>query len=65
MLGQWMFLEGRRLGVPALVMSPLLVLTILLSPFGLLVFPVLRAARMPKSRPGETSPDRFHDAALS
>ncbi|MEU0833995.1 ABA4-like family protein [Streptomyces sp. NPDC056231] len=65
LLGQWMFLEGRRLGVPTLVMSPLLVLTILLSPFGLLVFLVLRAARKPKSRPGKTFPDRFHDAALS
>ncbi|MEV0493873.1 ABA4-like family protein [Streptomyces atratus] len=65
LLGQWMFLEGRRLGIPALVMSPLLVLTILLSPFGLLVFLVLRAVRKPKSRPGETFPDRFHDTALS
>ncbi|WP_406426056.1 ABA4-like family protein [Streptomyces sp. NBC_01589] len=65
LLGQWMFLEGRRLGIPALVMSPLLVLTILLSPFGLLVFLVVRAARRPRSRPGQTHPDRLPDTALS
>ncbi|MEU9458911.1 ABA4-like family protein [Streptomyces sp. NPDC048312] len=58
LLGQWMYLEGRRLGIPALVMGPLLVLTILLSPFGLLIFLALRAARKPRTRPGNTVPDR-------
>lgn len=45
LLGQWMFLEARRLGIRPLVMSPLLVLTILLSPIALVVFLVLRAAK--------------------
>ncbi|CAM5363030.1 ABA4-like family protein [Streptomyces aurantiogriseus] len=45
LLGQWMYREARRLGISALLMGPLLVLTILLSPFGLLVFLGLRAAR--------------------
>ncbi|QIJ63765.1 ABA4-like family protein [Streptomyces sp. JB150] len=45
LVGQWMYREGRRLEIPALVMGPLLVLTILLSPFGLLLFLVGREAR--------------------
>ncbi|WP_371796552.1 hypothetical protein [Streptomyces sp. NBC_01718] len=60
-----MFLEGRRLGIPAPVMSPLLALTIPLSPFGLLLFLVVCAVRRPRSRPGQTHPDRLADAALS
>ncbi|MGW1026674.1 ABA4-like family protein [Streptomyces sp. NPDC002577] len=60
LLGQWMFLESRRLGIHPLVMGPLLVLTILLSPIGLLVFLVLRAARTrtAKARPGRKLGDR-------
>ena len=45
LLGQWMFLEARRLGIRPLVMSPLLVLTILLSPVALVVFLMLRGAK--------------------
>ncbi|MFI9250385.1 ABA4-like family protein [Streptomyces sp. NPDC053069] len=45
LIGQWMYREARRLGMSALLMGPLLVLTILLSPFGLLLFLGLRAAR--------------------
>ncbi|MFF7161217.1 ABA4-like family protein [Streptomyces sp. NPDC008086] len=45
LIGQWMYREARRLGISALLMGPLLVLTILLSPFGLLLFLGLRAAR--------------------
>ncbi|MFE9908864.1 ABA4-like family protein [Streptomyces clavifer] len=45
LLGQWMFLEARRLGVSPFVMGPLLVLTILLAPIGLSVFLAVRAAR--------------------
>ncbi|MBT2442273.1 DUF4281 domain-containing protein [Streptomyces sp. ISL-36] len=47
LLGQWMYREGRRRGLSPLVMGPLLVLTILLSPVGLLIFLALRAARKP------------------
>ncbi|MGW1816950.1 ABA4-like family protein [Streptomyces sp. NPDC002125] len=44
LLGQWIFLESRRRGVRPLVMGPVLVLTVLLSPIGLVVFLVVRAA---------------------
>ncbi|MCD9900102.1 DUF4281 domain-containing protein [Streptomyces sp. MT29] len=45
LVGQWMFLESRKLGLSPWLMGPLLVFTILLSPFGLLVFLALRAVR--------------------
>ncbi|MEV2256444.1 ABA4-like family protein [Streptomyces sp. NPDC050147] len=45
LIGQWMYHEARRVGIHPLVMGPLLVLTILLSPFGLLLFLLLRAVR--------------------
>ncbi|MGP3632867.1 ABA4-like family protein [Streptomyces sp. 24-1644] len=59
LLGQWMYLEGRRLAVSPLVMGPLLVLTIVLAPFGLLIFLVLRATRTRtgKALPARTAPD--------
>jgi hypothetical protein len=44
LIGQWMYRESRRLGVHPLLMGPLLVLTVLLSPIGVLVFLALRAA---------------------
>ncbi|MFF0743615.1 ABA4-like family protein [Streptomyces sp. NPDC004111] len=50
LLGQWMFLEARRLGLHPLLMGPLLVLTVLLSPIGLLIFLVLRAVRTARRR---------------
>ncbi|MET9625013.1 ABA4-like family protein [Streptomyces sp. NPDC006464] len=55
LLGQWMYLEGRKRDISPFVMGPLLVFTILLSPFGLLVFLVLRALRKPVApRPGQS-----------
>ncbi|MDR3082216.1 MAG: DUF4281 domain-containing protein [Streptomyces sp.] len=57
LIGQWMYREARRLGISALLMGPLLVLTILLSPFGLLAFLGLRAARSrPTPRDGLADP---------
>ncbi|MFF3318484.1 ABA4-like family protein [Streptomyces sp. NPDC003035] len=47
LLGQWMYREARRLGLSPLLMGPLLILTILLSPLGLLVFLGLRAVKKP------------------
>ncbi|UCA50084.1 DUF4281 domain-containing protein [Streptomyces sp. WA6-1-16] len=46
LLGQWMFLQSRKLGLSPLLMGPLLVLTILLAPFGLLLFLAVRALRL-------------------
>lgn len=42
-VGRWMYLESRERGIHPLVMAPVLVLTILLSPLGLLAFLALRA----------------------
>ncbi|WP_328945541.1 ABA4-like family protein [Streptomyces sp. NBC_00250] len=50
LLGQWMYREARRLSVPSLLMAPLLVLTILLSPIGLPLFLVVRAVWTTKAR---------------
>ena len=47
LLGQWMYREGRRLGVSPYLMGPLLLLTILLSPLAL---PPFLAARAWKTR---------------
>ncbi|MFF3840644.1 ABA4-like family protein [Streptomyces sp. NPDC001930] len=49
LLGQWMYREARRLAVPPLLMGPLLVLTILLSPLGLPLFLVVRAVWTPRA----------------
>ncbi|MFG2331970.1 ABA4-like family protein [Streptomyces sp. NPDC048604] len=43
LIGQWMFLQARKSGVPTWVMAPLLILTILLSPVGLPLFLAIRA----------------------
>ncbi|MFJ2746133.1 ABA4-like family protein [Streptomyces sp. NPDC087440] len=54
LIGQWMFLQARRMGLHPLVTGPLLVLTVLLSPFGVLVLLAVRAvhsARTAKDRP--------------
>ncbi|MEU6909063.1 ABA4-like family protein [Streptomyces coeruleorubidus] len=51
LIGQWMYREGRRLKVSALLMGPLLVLTVLLSPFGLLVFLGVRGVRARRAGP--------------
>jgi hypothetical protein len=41
-VGRWCWLDARTRGVPALVMAPVLVLTILLGPLGLLAYLALR-----------------------
>ncbi|GGS38388.1 hypothetical protein GCM10010221_41110 [Streptomyces parvus] len=46
LLGRWMFLQSRKLGLSPLLMGPLLVLTILPAPFGLLLFLAVRAVRL-------------------
>jgi hypothetical protein len=37
-VGRWSYLDSRARGIPALVMAPVLLLTILLGPIGLLVY---------------------------
>ena len=41
-VGRWCYLDARERGLPALVMAPLLVLTILLGPLGLLTYLIVR-----------------------
>jgi hypothetical protein len=41
-VGRWMYLDARRTGIHPLAMAPLLVLTILLAPLGLLAYLVVR-----------------------
>jgi len=41
-VGRWSWLDSRTRGVPALVMSPVLVLTVLLGPLGLLAYLLIR-----------------------
>ncbi|SED74215.1 ABA4-like family protein [Streptomyces sp. TLI_105] len=50
LLGQWMYREARRLSIPPLLMAPLLLLTILLSPVGLPLFLIARAIWTARSR---------------
>ncbi|PZG18355.1 DUF4281 domain-containing protein [Micromonospora craterilacus] len=42
-VGRWAWLDSRERGVPALVMAPVLVLTILLGPIGLAAYLAVRA----------------------
>ncbi|MFF0426178.1 ABA4-like family protein [Streptomyces sp. NPDC021012] len=51
LLGQWMYREARRLAIPPLLMAPLLLLTILLSPVGLPLFLVARAVWTTRENP--------------
>jgi hypothetical protein len=46
-VGRWTWLDGRERGVPALVMAPVLLLTILFGPLGLLAYLPLRRAWAP------------------
>jgi hypothetical protein len=41
-VGRWSYLDSRVRGIPALVMAPVLLLTILLGPIGLLVYLLVR-----------------------
>jgi hypothetical protein len=51
-VGRWAWLDSRERRVPAVVMSPVLLLTILLGPLGLLVYLLIRARRPVPSAPG-------------
>ncbi|WP_435120464.1 ABA4-like family protein [Amycolatopsis thermoflava] len=67
-IGRWMYSDARERGVPHAVLAPILVLTILLSPFGLLSYLAVRAVAdrratigswhvsSPSTGPGEPAP---------
>jgi hypothetical protein len=46
-VGRWMYLDSRERRVPALLVAPVLVLTILLAPFGLTAYLALRTRWRP------------------
>ncbi|MGO4617441.1 ABA4-like family protein [Nocardia sp. 2YAB30] len=47
-LGRWVFLDSRARGLPPLLTSPLLVLTILFAPIGVLLYLLVRFTRTPR-----------------
>jgi hypothetical protein len=66
LVGRWMFLDARERGVHPLVMAPVLVLTILLSPLGLLSYLLLRSLPVwpgPRRAAGAPSPAAPRTAA--
>lgn len=63
LIGQWMFLESRRLELSPLVMGPLLVVTILLSPFGLVLFLAIRSFRKQRTLSARGLSDRVGEQA--
>jgi hypothetical protein len=56
-IGRWMYLDSRERGVHPLWMAPILVLTILLSPFGLLAYLALRTVLGRPRSAGAGRPD--------
>lgn len=44
-IGRWMYLDARERGIHPLMMAPILIITILLSPIGLLGYLVVRSVR--------------------
>lgn len=54
-IGRWMYLDGRRRELSPLLMSPLLIFTVLLSPVGLPLYLVVRTVRKP-ARPTTPAP---------
>jgi hypothetical protein len=59
-IGAWMYRDSRERVIHPLVMAPILVLTILLSPFGLTAY---LAVRRPASRAAEAGPCRASTSA--
>jgi len=50
-IGRWMYLDSRKRNIHPLIISPLLVLTILLSPFALVLYFGLRSFWKPPAAP--------------
>lgn len=50
-VGRWIYLDARERGVPHVVTAPVLVLTILLGPLGMLAHLVVRAVRQRSAAP--------------
>ncbi|HEY2204403.1 MAG TPA: ABA4-like family protein [Pseudonocardia sp.] len=57
-LGRWMYREAARCGIPSALVSPLLLITVVLSPVGLSAFLAVRSARGADRLPGRSGRDR-------
>ncbi|GAA1040391.1 ABA4-like family protein [Virgisporangium ochraceum] len=55
-VGRWMYLDSRERRIPPLLMAPVLVLTILLSPFGLVAYLALRTRWRGRAGTDATAP---------
>ncbi|WNV83768.1 ABA4-like family protein [Umezawaea sp. Da 62-37] len=53
-VGRWMYRQSRELGIHPLVMAPILLVTIMAAPIGLLLFLPVRALRTRKEEPAPT-----------
>ena len=63
LVGRWMFLDARERGIHPLVMAPILVLTILLSPLGFLTYLAVRSLRPTRGETGRPGVVRHPDVA--
>jgi len=54
-VGRWIYLDGRERGISALLMAPVLFLTLMLGPLGFLLYLVLRGVTT-RSSSGQTAP---------
>jgi hypothetical protein len=55
-VGRWIYLDGRERGISALLMAPVLFLTLMLGPLGFLLYLVLREVTT-QSSGGQTAPE--------
>ncbi|MEH1166831.1 ABA4-like family protein [Micromonospora sp. CPCC 205539] len=58
-VGRWAWLDSRERGVPALVMAPVLVVTILLGPLGLAAYLAVRSRWVPSPGAADAEPRRL------
>ncbi|MFJ8579642.1 ABA4-like family protein [Micromonospora sp. NPDC093277] len=58
-VGRWAWLDSRERRVPALVMAPVLLLTILLGPLGLAAYLAVRAHRVRPAAARDSAPQRL------
>jgi hypothetical protein len=57
-VGRWMFLDSRHRGIHPLIMAPILITTILLSPFGTLAYLLIRQMAPVRETPVPEAPVR-------
>lgn len=58
-VGRWAYLESRRLGLSAWLVSPVLFLTLMLGPLGFLLYLILRSTPALQTRPSHSPGNAF------